>query len=152
VPRRPARSIVYLALGNVPGRGRSPWDIAVQEALIECARDAGEPPAGCSYRFSATSPALSLCMSRLIAIPHWSPISSTAGRWALGAERHAVQVADSVKRDRERQQLEHALQVFVASASSDELSLFGEAFQAFAVGFQRRFGPLPDDQRSEVKD
>ncbi len=79
-------------------------------------------------------------------------VADLVDRWALGAGRHAVQVADSVKRDRERQQLEHAVQVFVASASSDELSLFGEAFQAFAVGFQRRFGPLPDDQRSEVKD
>ena len=41
VPGQPARNVIYLALANVPGRGRSPWDIALREALMECARDAG---------------------------------------------------------------------------------------------------------------
>jgi hypothetical protein len=241
VPGRPARNVVYLALANVPGRGRSPWDIAVREALIECARDAGA--GGLFLEIQWYLSGTLVVHVSLDSDPHL--VADVVERAvALAAECHAVQVADSVERDRERQQVEHALQAFVASASSDELGLFGdvnvvddewlgtfgwlaflqigvggrspetltqtqnifgnqrsafpnlhvrngqlafsvgeltvelqdalrtaivdseeqarhvrgvrarqtEAFQAFAVGFQRRFGPLPDDQRSEVKD
>lgn len=45
---------------------------------------------------------------------------------ALAAERHAAQLAESVDREHERQLLERALGAFVASASSEELGLFGE--------------------------
>jgi hypothetical protein len=45
---------------------------------------------------------------------------------ALAAERHAAQLAESVEREHERHLLERALGAFVASASNEELGLFGE--------------------------
>ncbi len=123
VPGRSARNIVYMALANVPGRGRSPWDIALRDALTECARDAGA-----GGLFSEIQWYLSGILVVHVA-PDADPhvVANVVERAvALAAERHTAQHAESVEREHERQQLERALGVFIASASSEELGLFGK--------------------------
>jgi hypothetical protein len=123
VPGRSARNVVYVALANVPGRGRSPWDLALREALTECALDA---EAG--GLFSQIQWYLSGMLVMQVALD--ADPQTVAGvierAVVLAAERQAAQHAESEEREHERKQLEQALRTFVASASSDDLALFGE--------------------------
>jgi hypothetical protein len=123
VPGRPARNIVYVVLANVPGRGRSPWDIGLRDALRECAHDAGA-----GGLFSEIQWYLSGMLVVHVALDADPQVVADVVERAvaLAAERHAAQLAESVERERERQLLEGALRAFVVTASSEELGLFGE--------------------------
>jgi hypothetical protein len=122
LPGRPARNIVYVELANVPGRGRSPWDIALREALMECARDAGAATLFSEILWHLSG--MLVVHAALDADPQM--VADVIERAVtLAAERHATQLAESAQRDRERRQLEQALRAFLASVSSDDLGLFG---------------------------
>jgi hypothetical protein len=122
VPGRPARNIVYLALANVPNRGRAPWGIALRNALAECARDVG-PGLFSEIHWSLSG--MLVVHVALNADPQ--VVADVVERAvALAAERHATQLADSRDRERERRLLEKTLRAILASARSDDLGLFGE--------------------------
>ena len=124
VPGRPARNVIYVALANVPGRGRSPWDIALRDALMECARDAGSGAVFTEIQWYLSG--MLLLHVALDADPE--AVAGVVERAvALAAERHAAQLAESAERERDREQLETALRALIASARSDALALFGEA-------------------------
>jgi hypothetical protein len=123
IPGRPARNIVYLALANVPSRGRSPWDIVLRDALMECARDAGAGELFSEVQWYLSG--MLVAHTALDADPQL--VADVIERAvALSAQRHATQLAESTERDRERRLLEQALRAFVASTSSDEVGLFGD--------------------------
>jgi hypothetical protein len=123
VPGRPARNIIYLTLGNVPGRGRSPWDAAVHDALAECARDAGAGGLFLDVQWYLSG--MLLVQVALDADPQLVADVIERGV-ALAAERHSAQLADSAGREHQRQGLEEALRAFIASVCSGDLALFGE--------------------------
>jgi hypothetical protein len=124
VSGQPARNVIYLALANVPSRGRSPWDIALRDALMECARDAGS-----GGMFAEIMWAVSGMLVLYVALDADADAVADVVQRALtlAAERHAAQLVESADRERERQQLETALRTLITAARSDELALFGEA-------------------------
>jgi hypothetical protein len=123
VPGRPARNVIYVALANVPGRGRSPWDIALRDALAECARQADLGGLFLDSRWY---------LSGTLVVD--VPVDADPGAVgdvldhavALAGERHAEQAAESAERELARQQLETALREFIDSAGGDRPALFGE--------------------------
>jgi hypothetical protein len=122
VPGRPARNVIYVALANVPRRGRSPWDVALRDALEECARqaDTGGLVLDNQWYLSGTL------------VVH-VPVDADPGivgdvlerAVALAGERYAEQAAESGERELARQQLEIALREFIDSTQGNEPALFG---------------------------
>jgi hypothetical protein len=123
IPGRPPHTVICVALANVPARGRSPWDIALRDALMECAREAGS-----SGMFLEILWAVSGMLVLHVALDADSDTVAVVVERAvaLAAERHDAQLAESAERERERQQLEITLNALIASARSDEAALFGE--------------------------
>lgn len=123
VPGRQARSIIHFALANVPGRGRSPWELVLRDALLECAREAGHGSMLLDAQWY-----LSGTLVAEVALETDPEVVGDVVQSAivLAAKRHAAQQAESIERERLRQQLEAELRALIASARKDQIPLFGE--------------------------
>jgi hypothetical protein len=115
--------VIYVALANVPGRGRSPWDIALRDALAECARQADLGGLFLDSRWYLSG-------TLVVDVPFDADPGAVGDvldhAVALAGERHAEQAAESAERELARQQLETALREFIESAGGDRPALFGE--------------------------
>jgi hypothetical protein len=123
-PGQPGRNAIYLALANVPGRGRSPWDMVLRDALVECARDAGN-----GALFLDVTWWVSGTLAVQVALDADSRLVADVAERAvaLAAERARSQRAASEQRERRRTTVEASLREVMTSACSDGLHLFGQA-------------------------
>jgi hypothetical protein len=122
VPGRPPRHIIYFQLGNVPGRGRAPWDAILRDALVEHGREALAAP------FQQILWSIHGILTVHVGLDADPATTANVVEMAVRSaqDRYAVVTAGSAEREQRRQELERELRKLVAATGNKELGVFGE--------------------------
>jgi hypothetical protein len=124
VPGRPARTVIYFQLANVPGRGRSPWDAMLGDALEELAREAFET----GRLLLSVQWTLSGFLILQVGLDADAELISGVVEQAveLAGRRYPEYLTESEERELQRETLLFELRDLIRRASSGDVSLFGE--------------------------
>lgn len=124
LPGRPGRYRIVVQLANVPGRGRAPWENALNDAFRECALEAGIGPELTAVDWYLNG------MLVVRVTPGASPdavIDVIEKAVALAGSRYAAASARTADQAAARERLQTDLRELVRSASSNDARLFDDA-------------------------